>query len=499
MSDLRADVVVVGGGTAGCVLAARLAAESDASIVVLEAGPDYGPRWEGRWPADLLDGGALAASHDWGFSSGPLEGRSPIEFQRARVISGCSAHNGAVAVAGCAKDYATLAAVSGDSRWSAEAVRPVLERILARLQVRLYGDEELSPFHGAALEAAAALGWPRADDLHLLDGGVGFGTEPVNVAAGVRLNTAFAYLDDARSRPCLTIVADAMVDRLEVGEAGVTVLARRDGQELRVVGDRVVLAAGTFGSPAVLLRSGIGDPDELGALGVPVQHALPGVGRNLHDHPMVELEFAGSAELRRRLDEARAQRFVPEEQTMGKLRSSLAEGPFDLHVMPVAAYGHSVLGGRTLIAAANLEPRSRGRLRLVSREPEVLPALDHAFLSDREGRDVAVLVEGVGFIRELAATEPLRSLLGVETTPGPVADLPSAIRRLVTHYFHPVGTCAMGQASDPFAVCDGQGRLHGLPTVSVADCSVFPVVPRANTNVPAVLVGEVVADALLTS
>lgn len=499
MSTMRADLVVVGGGTAGCALAARLVADGDASVVVLEAGPDYGARGEGRWPADLLDGGALTASHDWGFTSGPLPGRESIAFQRARVISGCSAHNGAVAVVGCAEDYAAWAEVTGDPRWAPEAVRPVLQRVLERLHVRVYGPDELSPFHEAALGAAAELGWPRADDLHVLDGGIGYGVEPVNVRDGVRWNTAFAYLDDVRTRPGLTVVGDVLVDRIEVGRDGVTVKGVQGGEELSVAADRVVLSAGTFGTPAVLLRSGIGDPSDLARLGIPVVHALPGVGRNLHDHPMVELEFAGTPELTRMLDDARAQRFVPEEQTLGKLRSSLAAGPYDLHVMPVAAYAQSVLGGRTLIAAAALEPRSRGALELRSRDPAVLPVVEHAFLTDEGGHDLAVLREGVALARELAAAEPLRSLVGPETVPGGDDDLDQAIRRLVTHYFHPVGSCAMGRADDPAAVCDGAGRLHGLERVSVADCSLFPVVPRANTNVPAVLAGEIVANALLSS
>lgn len=491
------DVVVVGGGTAGCVVAGRLAAASDADVVLLEAGPDYGPRDEGRWPVDLLDGGALVVSHSWGYDSGDLyPDRPPIEFPRARVIGGCSSHNGCIVAVGCPADYDGWAELVGDSSWNADALRPLFARALERLRVRHYAESEVGPFHHACLEAAAALGLPRVDDLDDLDGGVGFGTEPVNVEAAVRVNTAFAYLDPVRQRPNLRLVANAFCDRLVPGADGVDVVARRAGSGLTVHASTVVLSAGAYGSPTILLRSGVGEPDELSALGIEPIHSLPGVGRNLHDHPLVELDFAGSEQLRRVLAEAIELGFVPEEQTLGKARSHLASGPYDLHVIPVAAPEHSLLAGRVLIAAAALEPRSRGKVALLSADPDVPPVLDHGYLTDPEGHDLSVLVEGVERVRELAAAQPLRDLIGAEIELGG-GGLREAIRRTHGHYYHPVGSCAMGAADDPDAVCDGRGRVHGLERVVVADCALMPVIPRANTNVPAVVVGEKIADALL--
>jgi choline dehydrogenase len=499
MDRLECDIAVVGAGTAGCAVAGRLASESDAEVVLLEAGPDYGARRDGRWPADLLDAGALAASHDWGYASGPLDGRGPIDFARARVVGGCSAHNGCIVAIGCREDYDAWAETSGDDGWRADALRPLIDRARARLQVRRYGDDEVGPFHTACLEAAAALGWPRADDLDELDGGVGFGTEPVNADGPVRVNAAFAYLDDARARPNLQILGEARCDRLAAMQDRIELAARRAGRDLRVRALRVVLAAGAYGSPAVLLRSGIGEPVELLEAGVVPVLDLPGVGRNLHDHPLVEIEYEGSERLRAAIAEAATDRFVPEEQTLGKLRSSRAAGPYDLHLVPVAAHERSLLGGRVTIGVAALEPRSRGRVRLRSADPEAAPILDHGYLTDAEGHDLAVLAEGTARARELAAAEPLRSLVGREVAPGAGADLREAIPRLHGHYFHPVGTCRMGTPDDPLAVCDGQGRLHGLDRVVVADCSLMPVVPRANTNLPAAVVGERIADLLLAS
>ena len=490
---IACDVLVVGGGSSGCVVAGRLAAESDARVVLVEAGPDYGPRTSAQWPADLLDGGALVTSHDWGYGTGAIAGREPITFPRARVIGGCSSHNGCVVAVGCPADYDGWAATTGDDRWGADAIRPALARALGRLAVRTYSDDEVGPFHRACLDAAAALGLPRADDLDDLDGGVGFGIEPVNIDHGVRINAAFAYLDKARARTNLTILDRALCDRVVPTPTGVEAFVRRDGQEIRAVAGTVVLCAGSYGSPAILQRSGVGATADLRAAGIATVVDLPGVGHNLHDHPIVELEFAGTERLQELLAGSAAVRFTPEEQTLGKLRSSRASGPYDLHLFPVAAHPHSLLEGRVMLVVAAMEPRSRGSLRVSGLDPEAAPLIDHGYLSDPGNADRAVLAEGIERARELAGTEPLRSLIGAEVAPS----LDHPIEQIHAHYYHPVGTCAMGAESDSLAVCDGAGRVRGLDGVVVADCSLMPVVPRANTNVPAVLVGEQIAVMLL--
>ena len=382
-SRIGCDVVVVGGGSSGCVVAGRVASESDAAVLLVEAGPDYGARSSGRWPADLLDGGALVTSHDWGYGSGELPGRDPIAFPRARVIGGCSSHNGCVVAVGCPADYDGWAVATGDDRWAADAIRPALARSLSRLAVRTYAEDEVGPFHRVCLDAAAALGLPRVDDLADLDGGTGFGIEPVNVDVGVRVNAAFAYLDPARSRSNLRILGDALCDRIVFSNGGgAEVVVVREGEEVHVTANTVVLSAGAYGSPAILQRSGVGDPAELRAVGIAPSLELPGVGRNLHDHPLVELEFAGSERLRTLLAESTATRFTPEEQTLGKLRSSRAVGPYDVHLFPIAAHPNSLLEGRVMLVVAALEPRSRGALRVVDAGPLHCPG-DRARLPHR--------------------------------------------------------------------------------------------------------------------
>jgi choline dehydrogenase len=369
------------------------------------------------------------------------------------------------------------------------------------MRVRTYTRDEAGPFHARCLEAAVSAGWPvdtesYAADLCDLDAGDNFGLEPVNVFEGVRWNTAFAYLDPVRDSANLRILDRTLVDRVEggAGPGPVVVHATTHGEPVTVEGDVVVLAAGVYGTPAILQRSGIGHAQRLRAVGIEPVHALPAVGANLHDHPMVNTSRALGSDLRRWLGEAAAAGFVPEEQTLGKARSSLAtDGVFDLHLFPVSASTQTRLtNGRALIEVACLTPRSRGFLHIVGPDPEAHPLIDHRYLSDEGDHDLHVLEEGLRMAEELLMQPALRSVL-VDEPPRDLSD--GAIRRDVAHYYHPVGTAAMGP--DPASsVCDARARVHGLDRLVVADASLIPVIPRANTNIPTVVVGERVAQYL---
>lgn len=487
---LRAEVVVIGGGSAGAVVAGRLA-ERGVDVVLVEAGPDYGPRDGGAWPAEILDATALATTHDWGYVSGQIAGRDPWVWERARILGGCSAHNGAIAAVGHHLDYDAW----GLDGWRTDDLRPIFATVLERMRVRAYGDDEATPFHARCLVGAAALGWPIASDLCDLDANVSFGLETVNVVDGVRWNTAFAYLDPVRDSGHLAIVDQAIVDRIEAGIDGGAVHAIRDGEPLVISADQVVVAAGVYGTPAILERSGVGDPAHLAAAGVAVVAENPFVGTNLHDHPMINAGREMGPELKGDIARAVAAGFVPEEQTLGKACSSLAtDGVFDLHLFPVCASTQTAYtDGRAVVEVACMTPRSRGSVHIVSADPEAQPTIDHGYLTDPDGHDLTVLRDGLEMAEELLAQPALADVLVAE----PVRDLSdAAVRRDVQHYYHPVGTTPMG--ADPTAsACDPAGRVRGIDHVVVADVSLMPQIPRANTNIPAVALGERIAGLLL--
>ncbi|MGH2618073.1 MAG: GMC family oxidoreductase, partial [Thermomicrobiales bacterium] len=500
-----ADTVAIGGGTAGAVVAGILAAESDERVLVLEAGPDYGPAGRGHWPQDLLDARALGYTHDWRYASGDTYPGRTVNFERAKVIGGCSAHNGCAAIWGSRVDYDGWAGM-GLAGWSTADLLPHFERAAENLRVRCYAPDEVTPFQRACLEAAPGAGIPLTDDLNDLAEDEGMAPSPVNIVAGTRWNTAFAYLDPVRERPNLTVAGNCNVDRLLIERGRVTGV-RYIGPEgsAEVSATRFVVAGGTYGSPVVLLRSGIGDPEELAVLGINPTIALPGVGRNLHDHPSVRLMFAGTPHLEARMADFAADHWMPEEQTIAKFRSRLypqSEPGFDLHLYPVGGPGSSAeTGWHWSFPIACMTPRSRGSLTLRAADPLGEPRIEHRYISDPDGHDRAVLADGIRIARELAAQPALRDLLGAELSPGTSVRDGSAIEAwidgAIEHYYHPVGTCAMGLESDPNAVTDGRGRIHGLENAFVADCSIMPVIPRANTNVPAVVVGERIAGWLL--
>ena len=494
-----ADVVVVGGGVGGAIIAGRLAAETDATVVLLEAGPDYGRFSDGAWPPRLLNYAAMPVdTHSWSYISASAYGTRQLPLDRARVIGGCSSHNGCAAVWGHRADYDGWAS-HGNLGWNADALRPLFERASQRLSVHQPPPGELTPWHRAMLESAPGAGFPIIPTLNDFDADFGIAVIEINVANGVRWNSAFAYLDPVRDRENLTIAGDAIVDRVLVDAGRATgVVAIVDGADRRIDARQVVVCGGAYGSPLVLMRSGIGPAEELRAFGIETIVDLPGVGRNLSDHPASRVVVEGAAELDDMMNAFVAAGGIPrEEGTTVLAKSSLCGEAFDLHLYPI---GHRNDDGTWLFAVyvAVMDPRSVGSVRLSGRGAEDLPIIDHGYFTDPDDADLTVLVEGLEFARGLLSQSPILDLALTEVEPLLTGDaLRDYVRRNGFHDYHPVGTCKMGPASDPNAVVDARGGVHGVDGLFVGDASIMPTVPRANTNIPAAVVGERIADLLI--
>ena len=501
-----AGTVVVGAGPAGAVLAARLA-EAGEDVLLLEAGTDYGPPDSGRWPERLLDPTLMPVEEvSWGYISACQHGTPDLALQRARVLGGCSAHNGCAAVWGHRADYDAWAV--DNPGWSAAEVEPLFQEVDRRLRVHIPAREELTPFHQAVLDAAAEAGYPFIPDLSSLDPEFGFAMGPVNIdpTTNVRWNAAFAYLDPIRHLPNLRIVGDTLVDRVTLDGARATgVVAVGSDGPTTIAAERVILAGGAYGSPLVLLRSGIGAVEEVRAAGIAPVHDLPGVGRNLQDHPAIGVHYEARPETIDALEAFIASGGLPrEEGTIGLARSTRCEGPYDLHLYPIASRPFGGKGWRVHISSALMSPRSRGSIRLNPEspaDPEAAPIIDTNYLSDLEGYDLDALSDGLSLCRDLGAQPALAALLAGEAKPGPAvvsrADIKRWLLAHATHDYHPAGTCRMGPAIDPASVVDASGRVHGLDGLLVVDAAIMPFVTLANTNLPTFVGAEKIARDML--
>ena len=479
----RFDDLVLGGGPAGCVLAARLSEDRDRSVCLVEAGPDYGPLAGGGWPDDLIDPHQLPASHDWHHDDG--FGWS------ARVIGGCSAHNACMLTWGAAADY------DWGEGWSAAALEPYRARAEETIGARPRAD--VGAWHDAVHAAAVEAGFAPVADLNAPDSATGVGRAHFNDRGGVRRNAAIAYLDGARDRPNLAIRDRALADRLDLDGMRVRgAWVVRDGARTLIQAGRTLLCAGAYGSPAILLRSGIGPAADLARLGITPAVHLPGVGENLQNHWTARAMVDPGPELRRRVAAEAAAGGVHMAGTVVKAASSRCEpGLWDLHLFAVA-WGVRDDASRPTgehvfrIATSVLRPRSAGRVMISSADPDTPPVINHRPLSDSDGADLAVLAEGVGHAVRIASAPSLREL-GATVEAPTVTTEHALIEHAATSlgcYFHPVGTCAIG------SVVDGTGAVHGVDGAYVADCSVMPSIPRANTHLSALAVAERIADRL---
>ena len=468
------DVLVVGGGTAGCVLAARLSESSTRSVCLVEAGPDYGRLADGHWPAELLSAGAGPSTHLW--EPGGADGRT----LGGKVLGGSSAVNACMVVQGTPSDYDEWGA-----GWSYESIRPYLERARAMLRTAPANTERPSPFHTAFVDAGQQVGYPRLDDLDDPDEPVGVGAYPANVVDGTRWSAALAYLDPCRARENLTVVTETLVDR--VAQLGRRAIGVVDTAGRLHEAETVVLAAGAYFSPALLLRSGVGPKTELDRLGIDVVADLP-VGERLLDHQGATVAWAPSETLREDTA-ARAERgehFASHALLKGA-STHCTPGAWDLHLVTWLAATDEPGRYEADVMVFHMKPASHGRVTLRSRDPADPPQVERGFLSQEA--DLAPVLEGIDLARALAATGPLRELLALELRPGALAP-DEYVRSTIRGYFHPAGTCPIGD------VVDGRGRVHGIDGLVVADASIMPTLPRANTNLTTAAVAERLAETL---
>ncbi|NIM28306.1 MAG: choline dehydrogenase [Gammaproteobacteria bacterium] len=531
MRDRSYDFIVVGGGSAGCVLAGRLSESGRHRVLLLEAGRRYHPLE--RVPisySKFIDNPAV----NWCFMSKPEESTAgrPIPVPRGRMLGGSSAINGLVFVRGQALDYDTWAQM-GNRGWSYADVLPIFKRLESfdggddTLRgrdgpLRLTEAYDSSPLYDAWFAAGEEVGLARNPDYN---GATqeGMCRTQTTIHDGWRMSTSRCYIDPARRRSNLHIQCNAQVESLLLEHKRCTGLRYRIGNEQREAHARceIVLCAGSINSPQILELSGIGRPEVLRAQGIEVRHALDGVGENLRDHYVPRLRWditrAGVTfndrarglglawQILRYALMRRGFLALPSSPVLAFLRTraELETPDVQLHFIPFAI---EHIKKRKLardpgmtVAMCQLRPESRGSIHIGSPDPLMAPEIRFNFLSAAIDRET--LVAGVRATRRIVQAKAMDAYRGAEVSPGPDvqsdAEIIDYIRENAQTAYHPVGTCKMG--TDAMAVVDAELRVHGIEGLRVADGSIMPTLMSGNTNGPIIMIGEKASEMMLAA
>lgn len=504
------DYIVIGAGSSGCVVTHRLVlGDPEARTLLIEAGgPDDNP--------DIHDPGCVlklwGSEIDWKYVTEPqpgLNGRQ-VMISRGKVLGGCSSIYAMLYVRGNRRDYDHWHNL-GNSGWSYEQVLPLFcksESFLPGPSDYHGGDGPLpvrpipnpSPVARAFTQAAVELGYGGPDwDFNGPQQENGGGIYQVNVTpAGKRASTAVAFLRPVLGQANLQIQTHAQVTRILIqGSRAVGVEYLQAGQRVQVWAEReVILCAGAFDSPRLLMLSGIGPAQELARFGIPVLQDLPGVGQNLQDHLLLPLLFTSRTELP-------IPTFIAEAGLFVRTRSGTEQSPPDLQYhfsagIPAFIPPQLGISEPTFFFVPILaQPYSRGRVGLQSGDPLAPPLIDPQYLSCEA--DLQVFLQGIELARALAQTQALQPFTKAEVTPGSQAseaERRQFIRAAASTVWHPVGTCKMGR--DPLAVVNPQLQVHGIEGLRVADASIMPTITSGNTNAACILIGEKAAELILS-
>jgi len=495
------DLIVVGAGSGGSVVAARVSEDPRIRVCLLESGPDY-PNVEAL-PEDLrnVNHGSFF-DHDWALSYTPSGTSRTVPFARGRVTGGSSAVNTAIALRGMPADYDEWASL-GNPLWSWEQVLPAFIRLendldfgdraihgdSGPLPIRRHPRDELVPYQAAFLDACAELGYPARED-HNDPTTTGYGPHPMNKRGSLRISCAIAYLGPARDRPNLHVRANCDAVRVVTERGDVKgVEVRVGGTRATIAAPRVVLACGAIHTPSLLVRSGIGPRGVLQRLGIAETCVLEGVGQHLQDHPAI-----GPTLVPR---DGVADWDQPVIQTTMYYTATDSSDINDMQLEPLS-FMH-IRGGRLLmgLAACVFKSHSFGRLEFDSADVDAKPRIEMDYLSDE--RDFYKLRDGLERAMALCGTKAIAAVSeGVRRpTDAELADagvLEAWIRRNSGTGAHPACTARMGPADDPTAVVDERGRVHGIRGLRIADASIMPRVPSANTNVPTIMIGERIGE-----